>query len=65
MGETESEEVESERVEVPERYNVVVRLAEKGGVAKMSPMRLTRMLKEEVGVIKLARVLSDINLLIG
>lgn len=56
---------ENKKGEDTERYNVVVRFVEEGGVMKINPVKLSKMLQELIGNILFAKVLNDGNLLIG
>jgi len=46
-------------------FNVVVRFEGEGGVKKMDPLKLTKIIREKVGEVKYARILGDGNLLVG
>lgn len=45
--------------------NVVVRFEGEGGIKKIDPIKLTKIIKNQIGEVKYARVLGDGNLLIG
>lgn len=45
--------------------NVVVRFEMEGGVKKVDPMKLTKIVRWQVGEVKHTRVFGDGNLLIG
>ena len=45
--------------------NVVVRFEGEGGVKKMDPLKITKIIRAQVGEVKYAKVLGDGNLLIG
>ncbi|XP_067275529.1 uncharacterized protein [Pseudorasbora parva] len=63
---TESEEREDERKDPKSMlFNVVVRFEGEGGVKRIDPIKLTKIIKEQVGEVKYARILGDGNLLIG
>lgn len=47
-----------------EKWNVVVRFVEPG-VRSLDPLKLTKIIKKQVGKVKYARILNDGNLLIG
>lgn len=66
LGGTESEgrEVEVNNLR-SELFNVVVRFEGEGGVKKTDPLKLTNIIKAQIGEVKYARVLGDGNLLIG
>ncbi|XP_041927035.1 uncharacterized protein LOC121690512 [Alosa sapidissima] len=53
-----------ENKEKEEKWNVV-RFDEDGGVKSIDPINLTKIIKNQVGEVKYARILSDGNLLIG
>lgn len=61
--ESESEEREKRRRQ--EIMNVVVRFEGDGGLKKIDPIKLTKILKGKIGEVKYARILGDGNLLIG
>ncbi|TDH16307.1 hypothetical protein EPR50_G00018610 [Perca flavescens] len=50
--------------ESEEKWNVVVRF-EEPGVKSLDPFKLTKIIKNQVGEVKYARILNDGNLLIG
>lgn len=50
--------------ESEEKWNVVVRF-EEPGVKSLDPLKLTKIIKNQVGEVKYARILNDGNLLIG
>lgn len=62
--ENESQEGMSGRKKT-EMYNVVIRFEGEEGVKRMDPLKMTKIIKTQVGEIKYARVLRDGNLLIG
>jgi len=65
------EDTESEGQEDEERnrkkgnFNIVVRFEGEGGVKKMDPLKITKIIRTQVGEVKYAIVLRDGNLLIG
>lgn len=61
---TESEEDEGKEPKI-RLLNVVVRFEGEGGVKKMDPLKLTKIIREKVGEVKYARILGDGNLLVG
>lgn len=61
-GGSESEDKEPEK-EI--WLNVVVRFEGEGGVKKIEPLKLTKIIRAQVGEVKYARVLEDGNMLIG
>lgn len=66
LGGTESEGREVEVNDLrTEMFNVVVRFEGEGGVKKTDPLKLTKIIKAQIGEVKYAKVLGDGNLLIG
>lgn len=61
-GGSENEDKEPEK-EIS--LNVVVRFEGEGGVKKIEPLKLTKIIRAQVGEVKYARVLEDGNMLIG
>lgn len=61
---TESEEDEGKEPKI-RLFNEVVRLKGEGGVKRIDPLKLTKIIKEKVGEVKYARILGDGNLLVG
>lgn len=45
--------------------NVVIRFEGEGGVKKIDPLKLTKIIRAQVGEVKYARILGDGNLFIG
>lgn len=60
--EGQGEEVNSGK---KESLNVVVRFDGEGGIKKMDPLTITKIIRTQVGEVKYAKVLGDGNLLIG
>lgn len=57
--------VRKERSESESQFNVVVRFSGEGGAKHLDPLKLTKIIKNQVGDVRFARVLNDGNLLIG
>ena len=63
---TESEgQGDEERNRKKGDFNVVVRYEGEGGVKKMDLLKITQIIRTQVGEVKYAKVLGDGNLLIG
>lgn len=57
--------VSSENEDRAGGFNLIVRFAEEGGVGKMNPLELTKVLSGKCGELKFAKILRDGNLIIG
>lgn len=65
-GATDSEEGEGgQKASQDKQVNMVVRFEGEGGVKKIDPLKLTKIIRGQVGEVKYAKVLADGNLLIG